>query len=110
MPEQLIGAGELAGFASDPLGTMLIPFDGVFEGFSLVVFWALLIGILWLRTHNTMLVSVMGIAMVAAYMGTGATISPEMDKARMIGAVLIVVSLCFTLYYVIAHRPHMQPS
>ena len=58
--------GTCGEFANDPLTFMLTPFDSVFAGFSLVVFWALLCGILWLRSHNPMLVGMIGTAMVGA--------------------------------------------
>jgi|TARA_Y100000310_G_scaffold345303_1_gene463547 hypothetical protein len=101
-------------FADDPLGTMIQPFDGVFVGFSLVVFWGLLVGILWLRTHNTMLVSVIGIAMTMGYMATpeflASGMTPQFEQARQVGAVLIVVSVLFAVYQIFIHRPHMQPN
>ena len=70
MPEAPPYVLDPSGFAQDPLATMLQPFDSVFVGFSLVVFWGLLVGILWLRTHNPMLISVIGIVMVAGYLAT----------------------------------------
>ena len=101
-------------FADDPLGTMMQPFDAVFVGFSLVVFWGLLVGILWLRTHNTMLVSMIGIAMTMAYMATpeflASGMTPQFEQARQVGAVLIVVSVLFAVYQIFIHRPHMQPN
>lgn len=97
-------------FAEDPLSTMLMPFDSVFAGFSLVVFWGLLVGILWIRTHNTMLVSLIGVVMVATYMGTGEAISPEFEQARIIGATLIGVSLAFAVYQMFMHKLHTPPG
>ena len=101
-------------FADDPLGTFMQPFDVVFVGFSLVVFWGLLVGILWLRTHNTMLVSVIGIAMTSAYMATPEFLAggytAEFEQARMVGSILIFVSVAFVIYQTFIHRPHMQPS
>ena len=55
-------------WATDPLNTMLIPFDSIFGGLSIVIFWALGVGILWLRTENPMLVGLVGISMCAAYL------------------------------------------
>ena len=46
---------------------MLQPFDHIFQGMSIVIFWSLMIGILWLRTENPQLVGIIGVVMVSAY-------------------------------------------
>ena len=97
-------------FAEDPLTVMLMPFDSVFAGFSLVVFWGLLVGILWIRTHNTMMVSLIGITMVASYMASGEAISPEFESARIIGAVLIIISILFAVFQMFMHKMNTPPG
>ena len=102
-------------FANDPLNVMLIPFDSIFGGLSIVIFWALAIGILWLRTENPMLVGMVGIAMCAAYLtaiesGTVPAASAEFDGARMIGGLLFALSLGITIYHVISNRIHAAPQ
>ena len=102
-------------FATDPLNVMLIPFDSIFGGLSIVIFWALAIGILWLRTENPMLVGMVGIAMCAAYLtaiesGTVTAASAEFDGARMIGGLLFALSLGITIYHVISNRIHAAPQ
>ena len=37
-------------FTSDPLGTMLLPYDQSLKGMAMIIFWAMIIGLLWLRT------------------------------------------------------------
>jgi len=98
-------------WATDPLNTMLLPFDSIFGGLSLVIFWALAVGILWLRTENPMLVGLVGISMCAAYLtaietGTVPQPSPEFEGARMIGALLFALSLGITLYQLISTGIH----
>jgi len=98
-------------WATDPLNTMLMPFDSIFGGLSLVIFWALAVGILWLRTENPMLVGLVGISMCAAYLtAIEAQIvpaaSPEFEGARMIGALLFALSLGITLYQLISTGIH----
>jgi len=102
-------------FATDPLNVMLIPFDSIFGGLSIVIFWALGVGILWLRTENPMLVGMVGIAMCAAYLtaiesGTVTAASAEFDGARMIGGLLFALSLGITIYHVISNRIHAAPQ
>ena len=102
-------------FANDPLNVMLIPFDAIFGGLSIVIFWALAIGILWLRTENPMLVGMVGIAMCAAYLTAieqdlVAQQSAEFDGARLIGGLLFALSLGITIYHVISNRIHAAPQ
>ena len=98
-------------WATDPLNTMLLPFDSIFGGLSLVIFWALAVGILWLRTEIPMLVGLVWIRMCAAYLtaietGTVPQPSPEFEGARMIGALLFALSLGITLYQLISTGIH----
>ena len=102
-------------FANDPLNVMLIPFDSIFGGLSIVIFWALAIGILWLRTENPMLVGMVGIAMCAAYLtaieqGTVDIQSAEFDGARLIGGLLFALSLGITIYHIVSNRIHAAPQ
>ena len=86
-----------------------MPFDSIFGGLSIVIFWSVLIGILWLRTENPQLVGMIGIAMVSAYMyylDQNPDVMPtsEFETARVIGATLIVVSLGIAVYQMIIYR------
>ena len=103
--------GETA-FTSNPLGTMLQPFDHIFQGLSIVIFWALLIGILWLRTENPQLVGIIGVVMVSAYSyATDPTlISPEFETARFVGTVLILCSVGISVYQLIVTRIFAPPQ
>ena len=91
--------GETA-FTKNPLGTMLQPFDHIFQGMSIVIFWGLLVGILWLRTENPMLVGLIGVTMVSSYSyAVDPTLqSPEFETARFVGVVLLVISVGISLY------------
>ena len=103
--------GETA-FTSNPLGTMLLPFDHMFQGMSIVIFWSLLIGILWLRTENPQLVGIIGVVMVSAYSYAvdPSLQSPEFETARFVGTVLILVSVGISVYQLIATRIFAPPQ
>ena len=102
--------GETA-FTKNPLGTMLQPFDHIFQGMSIVIFWGLLVGILWLRTENPMLVGLIGVTMVSSYSyAVDPTLkSPEFETARFVGVVLLVISVGISLYQLFG-RLYAQPQ
>ncbi len=98
-------------FANDPLNVMLIPFDSIFGGLSIIIFWSLILGILWLRTENPQLVGIVGVVMCAAYMsaivsGTMPQASSEFNAGLGIGALLLAISLGISFYHLISSRLH----
>lgn len=102
-------------FTSDPLGTMLKPFDAIFGGLAMVIFWALVIGLLWLRTESPQLVGMVGIAMTASYMAyinsdSAISASPEFEAARIVGVTLLVVSFGIAFYQMIIARIMSGPT
>ena len=98
-------------FTSNPLGTMLQPFDHIFKGMSIVVFWGLLIGILWLRTENPMLCTIIGVVMISSYsFAVDPTLqSPEFETARHVGIVLIAASVGISVFQLWG-RLHAAPQ
>jgi hypothetical protein len=98
-------------FTADPFGVMMLPFERIFGGLTIVIMWGLLVSILWLRTQNPMLIGVVGIAMTAGYM----TVAPEapsneFDGARLIGGALFAVSLGISIYHLINTRLFQPPQ
>lgn len=97
-------------FTQDPLGTMLLPLESIFSGLTIVILWGLLISILWVRTQNPMLVSVVGVAMTASYMTVAPQTSSEFDGARIIGGTLFAVSLGIGIYHMVQSRIYQPPQ
>ena len=93
---------------------MLMPFDEIFGGLALVIFWSVIVGILWLRTENPMLCGIIGTAMTGAYLARlqslGETMPNEFDMARLVGGILFAVSLGISLYHVITNRLLSSPQ
>lgn len=98
-------------FTTDPLGTMLLPFESIFGGLTIIILWGLLISIIWLRTQNPMLVGVVGIAMTAGYLTVTPEAPPnELNGARLIGGALFAVSLGITIYHLVSSRIYQGPT
>lgn len=101
-------------FTEDPLTVMLFPFDNIFGGLSIVIFWAIVISILWLRTESPQLVGIVGIAMTSAYMAYLETnqivATSEFETARGIGATLLVVSIGIAIYHLLISRILQGPT
>ncbi|MBM3910326.1 MAG: hypothetical protein FJ356_01600 [Thaumarchaeota archaeon] len=95
-------------FTSDPFGVMLIPFDYMFGGLAIVIFWALIVGILWLRTESPQLVGLVGIAMTSSYLAylqsVNQSASAEWETARVVGVTLFVISFGIAIYQIITRR------
>lgn len=99
-------------FPSNPFGTMLLPFESIFGGLSIVIFWALIVGILWLRTQNPPLVGIIGVAMTGTYLANLGSLTPsaEFETARMIGATLLALSVGISIYQIVITRIHASPQ
>ena len=98
-------------FTDDPFGVMMMPFERVFGGLTIIIMWGLLVSILWLRTQNPMLIGVVGIAMTAGYMTVTPDVpSNEFDGARLIGGALFAISLGISIYHLINTRLFQPPQ
>lgn len=102
-------------FTSDPLGTMLLPYDQSLKGMAMIIFWAMIIGLLWLRTESPQLVGIVGIAMSASYMAyVQSNIDVEFaagwEEARIVGVTLLVVSFGIAFYQMIVARIVSGPT
>lgn len=98
-------------FTGDPFGTMMLPFERIFGGLTIVIMWGLMISILWLRTQNPMLIGVVGIAMTAGYMSVAPEpLANEFDGARLIGGALFAVSLGIAIYHLVNTRLFQPPQ
>jgi hypothetical protein len=93
-----------------PLEVLLLPFDYIFGGLSIVILWGLVVGILWLRTQNPQLVGIIGIAMSGAYLAANPTHATEFDSARIIGGALLLLSCGISVYHIITSRLTAGPQ
>ena len=84
-------------FIEAPLEAMIEPFNAIFGVWFFPIIWGILLGVLWLRTQNTMLVGVVGLII-------STTISTFYEPARGIGVLLFLIAAGVTLYHVVRHR------
>jgi prepilin signal peptidase PulO-like enzyme (type II secretory pathway) len=85
---------------SKPLEVMVEPFKVAFGGFAFVVIWGIIMGVLWLRVQNTMMVGVVGVLLASVFT---AGFSPE---TKIIGYGLLAVAIAVALYQILTVRVH----
>ena len=84
----------------DPLGVMSAPFVATFGDFTYVVFWGIIMGILWIRVQNTMMVGVVGIILASVF-NFGFS-----HDTQVIGWGLLALAIGVALYQIISTKPH----
>ena len=67
--------------------------------FFTVAVWGFFVGVIWLRTHSTQLVGIVGIVLNSMLIGF-------YEPARSIGWLLLAVSIGVVLYQLVTHRIH----
>lgn len=84
-------------FIDAPLEALVEPFEAIFGVWFFPIVWGVILGILWIRTQNTMLVGIVGV-MVAGMIGT------IYEPALSAGILLFVVAMGITLYGLIQYK------
>ena len=90
--------GLLSGDPTQTFSAMMAPLESQLEGFGLVVLWGGILGIIWFKTENIMLIGIVGIAI-------GATITGLDPEALGIGMLMLGVSFGILLFQLIRQRP-----
>lgn len=83
---------------SKPLESIVIPYAATFGDFTLVIIWGIIIGILWLRVQNTMMVGIVGIALAAVFLPGFS------QEAQVIGYGLLAVAVGVAVYQMVSTR------
>jgi hypothetical protein len=91
---------------SNPLNAMLQPWvdDFTVNGVSVafILIWGIILGIIWLRTHHTMIVGIVGMGIAALY--TTQAINSIDPKILLVGGTLLAVSAGILIYQLIVVR------
>jgi hypothetical protein len=81
---------------ANPLDAMLEPFFGAMGQFFLVIMWGLIIGIIWLRTSNTMLTGVVGIGISSIFVFS--------EETQLVGVLLLGAAIGMVVYQLYTQR------
>ena len=90
--------GLLSGNPADVFGALLTPLDSQIEGFALVILWGGILGAIWFKTENIMLMGVAGVLI-------SATITGLDSDALGIGMLMLGVSFGILIFQLIRQRP-----
>lgn len=101
-------------FFDAPFDRMLDPFFSVFEDFTYVVVWGIIIGILWLRVSNTMMVGVLGVALAALFTrpdpNNPAVLTGFSTDAQAVGWGLLILAVAVAIYQILQVRVHFPTN
>lgn len=89
--------GTFCDFATDPWNAMLSPIDAILGDFTIMVVWGIILGVVWLKTNNTMLVGIIGVLIASMVVGL-------YPQAMAIGALLFAVAIGIVLYQLIQSK------
>ena len=89
--------GNMCGFFDSPFTAVLEPFNSILGDLTLVVIWSIVLGILWLRTENLMLVSIVGLVISATATGL-------YEPAAGMGLLLGGVSMGIPVFQLVRHK------
>lgn len=89
---------------AEPFDTMIIPFQATLGEFTLVIAWAIIIGILWIRVSNTMMVAIVGVALAALFT------QGFSEEAQTIGYALLAAAVAVAIYQILTVRVHFPTN
>jgi hypothetical protein len=85
-----------------PLDAMFKPWTDTFGPIAYVIVWGLILGVIWLKTHHTMLVGIVGLAIASLFTIQGLnSINPQI---LYIGGALLAVAGAIVFYQLITGK------
>lgn len=99
---------------NDPLNAMIQPWKDDFGPIIYIIFWGIIIGIIWLRTHHTLMVGIIG-AVIAGFIVSqgGFATCPALNLScldsinpniALVGGGLLALSIGIVIYQLIFVR------
>jgi len=95
-----------------PFDAMLEPFNAVFQDFTLVVVWAIIMGILWIRVSNPMMVGIVGVGLASLFARPDAqgNLVGFSEEAQAVGWGLLILAVIVALYQILTVRVHFPTN
>lgn len=87
---------------SSPLDVMIEPFINIFGEFFFVIVWGIIIGVIWLRTNNTMLTGVVGIGV--------ASVLAFNERTIVVGVILLGAAVSIVVFQLYTQRLHFPTN
>lgn len=99
-------------FFERPFDVMILPFEAVFGGFTLVILWGIIMAVLWLRVSNTMLTGVIGILLAATFARPNeqGILEGFPAEAQAIGWGLLIFAAGIAVYQILTVRVHFPTN
>jgi len=91
-------------FFEEPFDTMILPYREVFGGFTYILLWSVIIGILWLRLGNTMVVGLLGLTLAVLFQDPFSVGVGFSDDAQLIGYLLLGVAVAIVIFQLFTVR------
>lgn len=89
--------GNMCGFFESPFAAVMEPFNAILGDLTLVIIWGAILGILWIRTENIMLCSVVGLLI-------STTVTSLYEPAQGMGLLLVGVSIGIAIFQIVRHK------
>lgn len=85
-----------------PLDVMIEPFVNIFGEFFFVIVWGIIIGVIWLRTNNTMLTGVVGVGV--------ASLLAFNERTIVVGVILLGAAVLIIVFQLYTQRLHFPTN
>ncbi|AIF83253.1 hypothetical protein NTE_01180 [Candidatus Nitrososphaera evergladensis SR1] len=80
------------------------PLEVIFGGFFVMIAWGIILMIIFLRTHNPMLTSFVGLFIASFFVGTATFATPATAGATNVAWLLVAISMGSVLYFLIRSK------
>lgn len=92
-------------FFDQPFNKMIIPYQTTLGGYTFVVIWGLIIGLLWLRMGNTMAVGIIGLVLAVLF-NDPTTSTGWQDNVFKTGWIMLIAAIGIVVYQLFTSRVH----
>jgi hypothetical protein len=95
--------GSFCNFASSPFDAMMQPISFVLGVFTYPIIYGIFLGIIWIKTKDTMMVGIVGMLMASLAIGNG-VFQNWNNQILIMGVMLFSIALGITMYQLYTNR------